>query len=133
MYGAVVAVLHRGAVGAVLQTADGQTRLGDDVEEGVLLRPASSEEGQMAVRVESMIRLLAFSQRDMNPSVLKSQIFEMTKPLFTVTVNANFSARSLKNIEISPQQHNNMKQQLITYSHRILQLITEGKVTLKHQ
>lgn len=98
LYGAVVAVLHRGAVGAVLQTADGQTRLGDDVEEGVLLRPASNEEGQMAVRVESMIRLLAFSQRDMNPSVLQSQIFKMTRPLFTVTVNANFSARSLKNI-----------------------------------
>lgn len=39
----IVTVLHCGAVGAILQTADGQTRLGDDVEEGVLLQPAGSE------------------------------------------------------------------------------------------
>lgn len=43
LYRAVVTVLHCGAVGAVLQTADGQTWLGDDVEEGVLLRRARSE------------------------------------------------------------------------------------------
>lgn len=50
LYGAVVTVLHCGAVGAVLQTADGQTWLGDDVEEGVPLRRAGSGEGQMAVK-----------------------------------------------------------------------------------
>lgn len=38
LYGTTVTVLHRGAVGAVLQTADGQTWLGDDVKEGVPLR-----------------------------------------------------------------------------------------------
>lgn len=43
LYGSVVTVLHCGAVGAVLQTADGQTWLGDDVEEGVLLRRAGNE------------------------------------------------------------------------------------------
>lgn len=43
--GAVVTVLHRGAVSAILQAADGQTRLGDDVEEGALLREARSDKG----------------------------------------------------------------------------------------
>lgn len=38
LYWTVVTVLHSGAIGAVLQTADGQTCLGDDVEEGVLLQ-----------------------------------------------------------------------------------------------
>lgn len=37
LYGTVVTILHCGAEGTVLQTADGQTWLGDDVEEGVLL------------------------------------------------------------------------------------------------
>lgn len=36
--GATIAVLHHGAVGAVLQAADGQAHLGDDVQEGALLR-----------------------------------------------------------------------------------------------
>lgn len=49
--GAVVTALHCGAVGAVLQAADGQTWLGNDVEEGVLLWRGRSEEGQMAVKV----------------------------------------------------------------------------------
>lgn len=40
LLGAVVTVLHRGAEGAVLQAAEGQTRLGDDVEEGALLQRA---------------------------------------------------------------------------------------------
>lgn len=40
LFGAVVTVLHRWTVGAVLQTAEGQAWLGDDVEEGALLRPA---------------------------------------------------------------------------------------------
>lgn len=43
LYGTVVTGLHCGAEGAVLQTANGQTWLGDDVEEGVLLRRAGSE------------------------------------------------------------------------------------------
>ena len=43
LFGAAVTELHRGAVGAVLQTAEGQTRLGDDVEEGALLRRVPGE------------------------------------------------------------------------------------------
>lgn len=43
LYRTVVTVLHCGAIGAILQTADGQTWLGDDVEEGVLLWWAGSE------------------------------------------------------------------------------------------
>ena len=37
LQGATITVLHRGAPAAVLQPADGQTRLCDDVEERVLL------------------------------------------------------------------------------------------------
>lgn len=43
LHGTIVTVLHCGAVGAILQMADGQTWLGDDVEEGVLLQRARSE------------------------------------------------------------------------------------------
>lgn len=52
LYGTVVTVLHCGAIGAILQAADGQTWLGDDVEEGVLLRWVGSEKGQTVVKVE---------------------------------------------------------------------------------
>lgn len=52
LHWAVVTVLHCGPVGAVLQATDGQTRLGDDVEESVLLRQVNQEwEGHMVVRV----------------------------------------------------------------------------------
>lgn len=37
LQGATITVLHRGAPAAVLQPADGQTQLCDDVEERVLL------------------------------------------------------------------------------------------------
>lgn len=52
LYGTVVTVLHCGAIGAILQVADGQTWLGDDVEEGVLLRWVRRENGQRAVKAE---------------------------------------------------------------------------------
>ena len=38
LHGAVVTGLHSGAIGAILQVADGQTGLGGDVEEYVLLQ-----------------------------------------------------------------------------------------------
>lgn len=45
LFGAVVTVLHRRTVAAVLQTAEGQTWLGDDVEEGTLLQRAGGGGG----------------------------------------------------------------------------------------
>lgn len=45
LFGAAVTVLHRRTVAAVLQTAEGQTWLGDDVEEGALLRRAGGGGG----------------------------------------------------------------------------------------
>ena len=54
MQWAVVTGLHRGAVAAILQPADGQTRLGDDVEESMLLHGSGGDrerETDVGVRV----------------------------------------------------------------------------------
>lgn len=55
LQGATITVLHRGAPSTVLQPADGQTRLGDDVEERVLLRmDIRMEDGHVMDRQEEM-------------------------------------------------------------------------------
>lgn len=61
LQGAAVTVLHSGTVGAVLQTTDGQTWLGDDVEEGVLLQCAMREEEQMVMKVKWESHRLAYA------------------------------------------------------------------------